>query len=145
MAEGLSTSIGHEKTELLAQVLKKGFELVTQDNFAMIIINDKPTAANNLMKAMLKHDPSCQDKLVVLSVLAALHSIGRCNTKKYTLSCSDPDEEITEWMSDPTKRRGDLVVSITFIWGHSQTTFTAIGGGGVREMSTLLNKFGKFH
>ena len=29
--------------------------------------------------------------------------------------------------------------------GHSQTTFTAIGGGGVREMSTLFNKFGKFH
>ena len=29
--------------------------------------------------------------------------------------------------------------------GHSQTTFTAIGGGGVREMSTLLNKFGKFY
>ena len=31
------------------------------------------------------------------------------------------------------------------IRGHSQTTFTAIRGGGVHEMSTLLNKFGKFH
>ena len=29
--------------------------------------------------------------------------------------------------------------------GHSQTTFTAMGGGGVSQMSTLLNKFSKFY
>ena len=29
--------------------------------------------------------------------------------------------------------------------GRSQTTFTAMGGGGVRQMSTLLNKCGKFY
>ena len=29
--------------------------------------------------------------------------------------------------------------------GRSQTTFTAMGGGGVRQMSTLLNKYGKFY
>ena len=29
--------------------------------------------------------------------------------------------------------------------GHSQTTFTVMGGGGVHEMSTLLNKFDKFY
>ena len=27
--------------------------------------------------------------------------------------------------------------------GHSQTAFTAIGGVGAQEMSTLLNEFGK--
>ena len=31
------------------------------------------------------------------------------------------------------------------VWGHSQTMFTAMGGGGVRQMSTLLNKYGKFY
>ena len=29
--------------------------------------------------------------------------------------------------------------------GRSQTTFTAMGGGGVRQMSTLLNKYVKFY
>ena len=31
------------------------------------------------------------------------------------------------------------------IRGRSQTTFTAMGGGGARQMSTLLNKYGKFY
>ena len=140
MAEGSVTAIGHAKTELLAHVLKKGFELVTQDNFAMIIIDDRPTTANRLIKTMLKHDPGCQDKLVVISVLAALHSIGRCNTKKYTLSCSDPDEEITEWMSDPTKRRGDLVVSMQFISGiEHPVIFDLTGGFSEVTTRTLAN------
>ena len=29
--------------------------------------------------------------------------------------------------------------------GRSQTTFTAMGGGEVRQMSTLLNRYGKFY
>ena len=31
------------------------------------------------------------------------------------------------------------------LWGRSQTTFTAMGGGGVHQMSTLLNRNGKFY
>ena len=34
---------------------------------------------------------------------------------------------------------------VEFIRGHSQTTFTAMGEGGVHQMSTLLNKYGKFY
>ena len=29
--------------------------------------------------------------------------------------------------------------------GRSQTTFTTMGGEGVRQMSMLLNKYGKFY
>ena len=30
-------------------------------------------------------------------------------------------------------------------WGHSQTTFAAMGEGGVHEMSALQNKFSIFY
>ena len=40
----------------------------------------------------------------------------------------------------------DIRKSVLFsIWVHSQTTFTAMEAGGGHEMSTLLNKFGKFY
>merc|ERR1719350_2531312 len=103
----------------------------------MIIVQDGPTEENDLMKEMIKDDPDCQDKLVVLGVLAALHSIGRFNTKKHTLSCSDPPEEITEWMSDP---KGDLLVSIQYISGiEFANIFDLTGGASAITTRTLAN------
>ena len=140
IATGSITSIGYSKIELLAQLFKKAFEYVTEDNFVMIIVNDSPTFASNLMKEMIKSDPDCQDKLIVLDVLAALHSIGRYNTKKYTLSCSDPPEEITEWTSDPTSRKGDMLVSVQFISGiEHKIIFDLTGGESVVTTRTLAN------
>ena len=40
---------------------------------------------------------------------------------------------------------GTTFLSVFHLWGHSQTMFTAMGGGGVHEMSTLLNKFAKVY
>merc|ERR1712008_429345 len=137
MADGSLTNIGHTKIELLGQLFKKAFEVVTEDTSVMIIVNDGPTFANNLMKKMIKDDPDCQGKLVVLDVLAALHSIGRVNTKKYTLSCSDPPEDITEWMSDP---KGDLLVSSQYISGiEFANIFDLTGGLSAVTTRTLAN------
>merc|ERR1712008_597755 len=137
MADGSLTNIGHTKIELLGQLFKKAFEVVTEDTSVMIIVNDGPTFANNLMKKMIKDDPDCQGKLVVLDVLAALHSIGRVNTKKHTLSCSDPPEEITEWMSDP---KGDLLVSVQYISGiEFANIFDLAGGASAVTTRTLAN------
>merc|ERR1719350_2492220 len=100
----------------------------------MIILDNWPKVVNELMK---KDDPDCQEKLVVLNALAALHSIGRYNTKKYTLSCSDPPEEITEWMSDP---KGDLLVSIQYISGiEFANIFDLTGGASAVTTRTLAN------
>merc|ERR1719362_1727843 len=132
MADGSVTAIGHTKIELLGQLFKKAFEVVTEDTSVMIIVDDRPTFANNLMREMIKDDPDCQHKLVVLDVLAALHSIGRFNTKTYTLSCSDPPEKITEWMSDP---KGDLLVSKQYISGIEFANIFDLTGG-VSEVTT---------
>ena len=140
MADGSLTNIGHRKIELLAQLFQKAFEFVTGDNFVMIVVNDGPSYASELMKEMIKDDPDCQGKLVVLDVLAALHSIGRFNTKKYTLSCSDPPEEITEWMSDSTKRKEDMVVSKQYISGiEFDNIFDLTGGFSAVTTRTLAN------
>ena len=137
MADGSLTVIGHTKIELLGQLFKKAFEVVTEDTSVMIIVNDRPTFANDLMKEMIKDDPDCQGKLVVLDVLAALHSIGRVNTKKYTLFCSDPPEEITEWMSDP---KGVLLVSRQYISGiEFANIFDLTGGFPAVTTRTLAN------
>ena len=137
MADGSLTDIGHTKIELLGQLFKKAFEVVTEDTSVMIIVDDRPTYANNLMKEMIKDDPDCQGKLVVLDVLAALHSIGRVNTKKHTLSCSDPPEKITEWMSDP---KGDLLVSRQYISGiEFANIFDLTGGVSAVTTRTLAN------
>ena len=137
MADGSLNEIGHTKIELLGQLFKKAFEVVTEDTSVMIIVNDRPTFANNLMKKMIKDDPDCQGKLVVLDVLAALHSIGRVNTKKHTLSCSDPPEKITEWMSDP---KGDLLVSKQYISGiEFANIFDLTGGYSEVTTRTLAN------
>ena len=37
------------------------------------------------------------------------------------------------------------MLSCHYIRGHSQTTISVVGGGGVHKMSTLLNQFGKFY
>jgi hypothetical protein len=137
MADGSVTVIGYTKIELLGQLFKKAFEVVTEDTSVMIIVNDIPTSANELMKEMIKDDPDCQGKLVVLDVLAALHSIGRVNTKKYTLSCSDPPAKITEWMSDP---KGDLLVSRQYISGiEFANIFDLTGGQSAVTTRTLAN------
>merc|ERR1719362_1886261 len=137
MADGLVTAIGHTKIELLGQLFKKAFKVVTEDTSVMIIVNDRPTFANNLMKKMIQDDPDCQGKLVVLDVLAALHSIGRVNTKKHTLSCSDPPEEITEWMSHP---KGDLLVSRQYISGiEFANIFDLTGWQSAVTTRTLAN------
>jgi len=74
---------------------------------------------------------------VVLDVLAALHSIGRVNTKKHTLSCSDPPEEITEWMSNP---KGDMLVSKQYISGiEFANIFDLTGGLSDVTTRTLAN------
>ena len=136
MAEGSVTDIGND-IELLEKLFKKAFEVVTKDTSVMIIVNDRPTYANNLMMEMIKDDPDCQGKLVVLDVLAALHSIGRYNTKKYTLSCSDPPEEITECMSDP---KGVLLVSRQYISGiEFANIFDLTGGLSAVTTRTLAN------
>ena len=140
IADGSSTAIGHGKIELLAQLFLKAFAIVTEDNNVMIIVNDAPTDANNLMKKVIKDDPYCQENLFVLNVLAALHSINRCNTKKYTLSCSDPPEEITEWKADPAKAKGDLLVSIQYISGiEHDIIFDLTGGLSEVTTRTLAN------
>merc|ERR1719458_2075403 len=137
MADGSVTVIGHTKIKLLGQLFKKAFEVVTEDTSVMIIVQDSPTYANNLMKEMIKDDPDCQGKLVVLDVLAALHSIGRVNTKKYTLFYSDPPEKITEWMSDP---KGDLLVSKQYISGiEFANIFDLTGGVSAIVTRTLAN------
>ena len=137
MADGSLTGIGHTKIELLGQLFKKAFEFVTEDTSVMIIVDDRPTYANNLMKEMIKDDPDCQGKLVVLDVLAALHSIGRYNTKKYTLSCSDSPEEITKFMSDP---KGVLLVSKQYISGiEFANIFDLTGGQSAVTTRTLAN------
>ena len=143
MADGSLTGIGHTKIELLGQLFKKAFEVVTEDTSVMIIVDDRPTIANDLMKEMIKDDPDCQGKLVVLGVLAALHSIGRFNTKKYTLSCSDPPEEITEFMSDP---KGDLLVSRQYISGiEFANIFDLTGGVSAVTTRTLANVINIFY
>ena len=140
MADGSLTDIGHTKIELLGQLFKKAFEVVTEDTSVMIIVDDRPTYSNNLMKEMIKDDPDCQGKVVVLDVLAALHSIGRFNTKKYTLSCSDPPEEITAWMSDSTKRKEDMLVSKQYISGiEFDNIFDLTGGFSAVTTRTLAN------
>ena len=48
MAEGSITTFGHEKMELLPQVLQKSFATI-RDNFALVIVNDRPEDVNNLM------------------------------------------------------------------------------------------------
>merc|ERR1719330_773565 len=101
----------------------------------MIIVNDRPTYASELMKKIIKDDPDCQGKLVVLDVLAALHSIGRFNTKTYTLSCSDPPEKITEFMSDP---KGDLLVSKQYISGIEFANIFDLTGGQYEVMTRTL-------
>merc|ERR1719458_617602 len=137
MADGSVTVIGHTKIKLLGQLFKKAFEVVTEDTSVMIIVDDSPTYANNMMKEMIKDDPDCQSKLFVLDVLAALHSIDRVNTKKYTLFYSDPPEEITEWMSDP---KGDLLVSIQYISGiEFANIFDLTGGYSAVTTRTLAN------
>merc|ERR1719203_637775 len=137
MADGSLTEIGHTKIELLGHLFKKAFEVVTEDTSVMIIVNDRPTFAINLMKKIIKDDPDCQGKLVVLDVLAALHSIGRFNTKKHTLSCSDSPEEITEWMSNP---KGFLLVSIQYISGiEFANIFDLTGGYSAVTTRTLAN------
>ena len=140
MADGSTTDIGYTKIELLGQGFKKAFQAVTEDNYVMIIVNDRPTLANSLMKEMMNIDPDCRGKVVVLGVLAALHSIGRYNTKKYTLSCSDPPAEITEWMSDPSKRKGDMLVSIQYVPGIEYAIiFDLTGGDSIVTTRTLAN------
>ena len=54
------------------------------------------------------------------------------------------DENHFPQLEHPGKGR-KIFKSNFHLRGHSQTTFTAMGGGEVHEMSMLLNKFGKFH
>ena len=129
MAEGSIIPFGHTRLELLAQVLQRGFATV-RDNYALIVVNDRKTAhANHLMKDRIPSGDECQGKLIVLATIAALHSIGRPNAKVYSNSWSHAIEEIIEWLSDATKRKGDLVVSMDLMAGFELAIIMDLTGG----------------
>merc|ERR1712008_444838 len=51
MADGSLTNIGHTKIELLGQLFKRAFEVVTEDTSVMIIVDDRPTLADTTPKS----------------------------------------------------------------------------------------------
>ena len=90
------------------------------------------------MQKRVNFGDRCRDKLVVLTILAALHSIGRVNTKVYTHTYSDTVEDIKEWMSDPLKRKGDLVVSMGLVKGFEQAIIMDLTGGDAEVATRTL-------
>ena len=116
LAEGSVTSFGQMVPELLGQSLQKVFDTV-RDSFAMLIIDDRPTFVNNLMEGQISSDVNCKGKLVVLNVLAALHSIGRYNTIVHTKSISNKIEDIIDCISG-VNRQVDLYIPSTINTGY---------------------------
>ena len=139
MAEGSKTSFGYEKLELLGKGFKKAFDTV-KDNYALIIVDDRGTDANILMNGRIRHDFKCGEpgKLVVLTVVAALQSIGRCSTKVYTNSYSDNIQAIIEWISNPNTRQGDLIVSIDLMSGFEFFIILDLTGGDTTVVTRTL-------
>ena len=128
VAEGSTTDFGHSKLELIAQLLQKALATV-KDNYALIVLNDKPNPANNMMRERVSKGDKCKEKLIVISALAALHSIGRSNTKVYTNCFANSIKEIIEWLSNPLSRQGDLLVSVDFVGGFEFTIIIDLTGG----------------
>ena len=81
IAEGSIKIFGDSKFELLPKVVEEAFKTIG-DEFALIIVQDRPTYANDRFKARL----GCNCKSpIVLCTLAALQSIGRNRAKVLTL------------------------------------------------------------
>ena len=66
----------------------------------------------------------------------------RIKIHQYQVEIGNVDEENVVIFRDVTFMSVTVIIQ-DFFWGHSQTTLTA-RGRGVHQMSTLLNKFGKF-
>ena len=62
-------------------------------------------------------------------VIPAVTTCGDANLQIYTNSYSHAIEEIIKWMSDPTSRQGDLIVSLDLVAGFEFTIIMDLTGG----------------
>lgn len=113
MAEGSINAVGqmklgYSKLELFTGVLKQAFESeIAKHRSALIIIDDRPTSFNKIMRARIKC--RCKNKINVLVVDYALQLIGRKKPKILTIHYSTSIEEIIQWILG--NRGEDMIVS----------------------------------
>ena len=115
MAEGRCNieKFGVGQTKPLHELLQEAFETIPRGKFALIIIKDQPTYANNAVKALVHCQ--CKDMIDVLQMDVAMQAIGRPPPTYHCIHYTSGQDIVKAWLSG--QRNQDIVVSIELIRG----------------------------
>ena len=104
-----------DELEALYQLLQPALEQVPEDNYAVMIIDDRPfIAINAFMRSLIKC--KCRDIILVLTVKLAMLKAGKELTEFHCIGHSSPEERLKKLIT--VDRNRDLVLSYALKNGY---------------------------
>ena len=104
-----------DKLEALYQLLQPALEQVPEDNYAVMIIDDRPLEETNaFMRSLIKC--KCRDIILVLTVKLAMLKAGKELTEFHCIGHSSPEERLKKLIT--VDRNRDLVLSTALKNGY---------------------------
>ena len=115
MAEGRCNieQFGVGQMKPLHQLLQQAFQTIPRGKFAIIIIQDRPTLANQAVKALVHCQ--CKEMIEVLAMDVAMQAIGRPAPRYHCNHYKSGQDDVKAWISG--QRNQDLVASFELIRG----------------------------
>ena len=129
------------KLEALYQLLQPALEQVPEDNYAVMIIDDRPfIPINAFMRSLIKC--KCRDIILVLTVKLAMLKAGKELTEFHCIGHSSPEERLKKLIT--VDRNRDLVLSVSFYQGYEHNVifdFTGTHAVSSRSSAKLVKLY----
>ena len=114
-----------DELEALYQLLQPALEQVPEDNYAVMIIDDRPFIATNaFMRSLIKC--KCRDIILVLTVKLAMLKAGKELTEFHCIGHSSPEERLKKLIT--VDRNRDLVLSNALKNGYEHNVIFDLTG-----------------